>query len=641
MFRRLIYAALLIAALAALQAPAASALGGQCSGANVSGKGSFLQNRAQAIWSGKESGFNVSKTPTACSGGQGSGGIPKVAYTPIGSGAALHAWGADDGVFHDESTHFLTTDTAPSGPAGEEGTQIAEMSKALGSGLVVVPVANTSIAIVAEPPQLPAHPACELTQIIQADLEGIFSGQLTNWRQVGTVSDTEAGGDCDQAITRVVREEASGTTYQFKHFLGELQPEDLECTGETSQTWAQLQPGTQASTPNTSWPRKADCQEGEGPVTTVAVVGEGAAAPVEYVLSNPGTITFAPLPVAGPLASGKMLQVWNGIGFANPNNEQQANCNEAAYELPAGVESGVNVDWSGVYGSNPVIGSGSYPLCTLSWIVVPELAANVFSNKIATTLRDYLSFVNAEAGGREEVLGQWYAHLPGPVVSAAEVAIEKIGGEGEEEEGGPKTGTVLCKASPEVKAGVFTCPAGQGFAGKVTGTVVPSTVATFTSTAGLEGTISCAKGNWTGEFKEDGTSAGAGVTLFTLGTTEGCSTTFPEEPEAVVEMINLPYEESRFVYLNWLSPQGAFVWAKTEGEQIQLRVKGTAPEGCNYSPAFLSGQVINGTPSKMLITGTWEFFEGSEEQCAAVLQQSAQMTVTRTGEGLPLYLTGQ
>lgn len=637
-------ASLLIVATAALHPGSAAALGEQCSGSKIDGQGSSLQVRAQAGWTkaGEGSGFNGSSDASACSGSQGSKGKPGVSYGQIGSGAALHAWGADDGVFYKKGINFLGTDEAPAGPVGEAGTQLANIKKAIGSDLVVAPVAQTAIAILAHPPALPAHAACVVSQVTNGDLEGVFSGRITNWRQLVTASDAEPGGDCDQAITRVVRQDASGTTYQLKHYLGQIEPEALECTGEAPQTWAQLQPGSEAGSPNTTWPRKAACQEGEGPVTALAAVG-GTGATIEYTVANAGTITYAPLPQAQESASKWIADVYNGVGFADPvAGENEANCAAAEYELPAGWAEGVNVDWSDVYGSNPTIGSGNYPICTLTWTLAPANAAAVFGNKAGTTIRDYLSYVVAEEGGQKDLFASWYRPLPAEVRTAAEAAVGSIGGESEEEEGGG-TGTVLCKGPAEYNEGTLDCPSGQGFTGtKLSGILAPESTATFVSTFGPEGTITCTQAYYVGEFEEDGSSTpGGGITHLDFGEKEGCTSTFPGKPEAVLWLEAPSYDASRFVYLGVLPPEGAFVLAKQKGGQILMRLEGLA-EACVYMPNFFSGQVVNGL-STLGIQATWKLFEGPSELCPTTMQQSSQLRLIQGGSGTgePIYIAGE
>lgn len=644
-------AVLVAAAFGAINVSGAAALGEQCSGKQSRGLGAFLQTKAQERWaSSGESGFNGSPHPLACSGSQGSGGTPEVSFTPLGSPAALHYWGADDGVLHkgefESVFDHLGTDIAPSGPVSEEGTMLANMKAALASDVVVVPVTQTAIAIAANPPALPAHPACAVPRINAAQLQKVFSGELKNWRQLGAASDPTVGGDCDQAITRIVRDEGAGTTYQFKHYLNSVNPAPLACSGAAKRTWAQLQAqfGGESS-PNVEWPRNADCQEGEGPVTIVAgPAAEGEQGPLAYVAANPGTITYGSLPEAQQWAPKQVIDVHNGVKPASPEVKGGgANCGAAKYTLPAGAKAGLNVDWSQVYGSDPSIGEAAknaYPICTLTWDVAAANSAGLFGNGVATTLHDYLAFVVDKEGGQAAVGNAGYADLPNPVAKAAVAAVAQIGGEGgEEEEEGPE-GTVLCKVSPELEGGVLACPKGQGFSGvKVTGSVLPETAATFSSTGGPELTVTCPQGEYFGEFNEDGTSSGNGISSFEFGLKAGCATTFPEEPEAVVSFENPPYEASLFQYLGASAPQGSFTLAKAEGQPL-LRIQSSV--ACVYFPADLQGQVTNGSPTQLLSFGKWLLAEESPgELCPTSLTHQAQLSVTSVAEGKSLYIAGK
>ncbi|HEU4707285.1 MAG TPA: substrate-binding domain-containing protein [Solirubrobacterales bacterium] len=634
-------AVLSLTAISALDATGASALGKQCSGGEIVGEGAHLQETAQSAWTGsKETGFNGSGAASACNGSQGSGGKPKVQFNGFSSGGALAEWGAEDGKLHIENRAFIATDEPPAGPVGEAGTQLANMKAALISDLVVAPATQTAIAIVANPPQLPAHSACVVGQVSQSDLEAVFSGQLTNWRQLSTASDQAAGGDCDQAITRVVRNDLSGVTYQFKHYLDQLNPEALPCTGKSQKSWAQLQSSREPEKLNLVWPRKSDCQEGEGPVTVVTAP-KGTETWVGYVAEHRGTITYAELPKAKQLASEYIVKVGNGVNMVRPDLESEANCAATKYSLPSGWESGLNADWSQVYGANPEIGKevgeNAYPICTLTWNITAAKAGSVFGNEAGTTVRDYLRYLNDSKGGQQDVLGHWYSPLPGNVSEATAVALEQIGAGG----GGSASGTVLCKASPKSSEGVLRCPEGEGFTGiEVTGELLPETEATFGSTAGPELSVSCPQGEYQGEFAKDGSSASGGIVNFVFGNKTGCTTTFPESPEAVVRFANPALNASKFVYLSPLAPHGALVLAKKSG-QIELRIESSIE--CTYVPTFLGGQVVNGSPTTLTVQGLWQWIEGPEEACPKTLQQSSQLAITQGGggEGAPLYVAGE
>jgi len=652
-WRGVLFAALLalLAALGAVNATGASALGPQCSGSSAKGLGAFLQAQAQQRWSAKgEQGFNGSANPLACNGSQGSGGTPSVGYVPVGSPAALHAWGADDGVLHTGSTyHFLGTDIAPSGSVAEPGTMLANMKKALGSDVAVVPVTQTAIAIAAHPPTLPAHSPCAVPKITPVQLQKVFSGEIKNWRQIGTASDSSVGGDCDQAITRIVREESAGTTYQFKHFLNSVNGAPLACTGKEKRTWAQLQApfGVEAS-PNVQWPRNSDCQAGEGKVTTVSTgFGEGEVGALAYVAENAGTITYGSLPEAQQWAPKQIVDVFNGIKYADPaTSENGANCAGAKYTRPAGWESGVNVDWSQVYGSDPNIGESSknaYPICTLTWDVA---ATGHFSEAAATTVHDYLAFVVAKEGGQAAVRKAGYRDLPATIAEAANAAISHINGnkeeggeeeEGEEEEGGGGTGTVLCNVEPEPVEGVLTCA--EPFKGeKVTGTLMPEQVAVFESTGGPKLTVTCTDGRYGGSFDADGTSIG-GIYEFAFGLGEGCTTTLPGEPEAIVSLENTPFDASTFKYFSPEGPQGSLSLAKSGGGVPLLRIQSSTT--CVYAAAGLEFFVFNGSPSVLYMKGGWELVETESEACPSALVGYAPMTLTAYAEHLPLYIAGK
>lgn len=639
----------LLAALGAMHAAGASALGEQCSGSNAKGLGAFLQAQAQERWSAEnEAGFNGSSNPLACSGSQGSGGTPDVSYVPVGSPDALRAWGAQDGVNHAKEfgfpVNFLGTDIAPSGPVGEEGTMLAKMKKALGSDLAVVPVTQTAIAIAAHPPALPAHSPCLVPKITPVQLQKVFSGEIKNWRQIGTASDSSIGGDCDQAITRIVRGEGAGTTYQFKHFLNSVNGAPLDCTGKTKRTWAQLQaPFGGETSPNVEWPRSSDCQPGEGKVTTVAPGGgESEAGPLVYVAENAGTITYGSLPAAKQWAPEQVVNVFNGIKYAQPDTaEGEANCGGAKYARPAGWESGVNVDWSQVYGSDPNIGEtakNAYPICTLTWDVA---GTDLFTEKVATTVHDYLAFVVAKEGGQAAVRKAGYRDLPASIAEAAIAAIAQIDGSeeegGEEEEGGGGTGTVLCNVEPELVEGVLTCA--EPFKGeKVTGILLPEKVATFESASGPKLTVTCPEGNYGGLFKEDGSSS-VGIYNFDFGLLEGCSTTLPEGPEAIVSLENPPYDASAFKYTGPEGPNGTFNLAKSGGGLPLLRIQSSIV--CVYAPSALEFTVYNGSPSQLIMQGKWKIAESGSEACPSVLTSYAPMSLTAYGEHLPLYIAGK
>ena len=140
------------------------------------------------------------------------------------------------------SLSYISTDDAPT------AAQIDNIkSVAGGAKLAVVPVTQTAIAVVAN---LPA--GCELEGIGNTALAAVMEGRVSNWSKV---EGTE--GECNSPITRVVRKDASGTTYQFKNYLFRLYNKGLFCTTGSTEgkaTWADLQAIGGGGKPNIDWP---------------------------------------------------------------------------------------------------------------------------------------------------------------------------------------------------------------------------------------------------------------------------------------------------------------------------------------------------------------------------------------------------
>jgi ABC-type phosphate transport system substrate-binding protein len=401
-----------------------------CTGEDIVGAGSSLQREAQdGIW---------------IPGFQGPGGVcagrgtePQVSYEPTGSGGALEAWGFEGGSF-DTSRAFIGTDGAPT------SAQIGNAKSAAGgsSQVLVIPVAQTAIAVLADPPA-----NCTVTEITNGQLQEVFRGTRRRWDQI----DTAHGAGCEGAkITRVVRPDGSGTTYQFKHYLSLINNTTLSCVAGT-QSWTDIQPIGPGGGPNTVWPENGagGCRGNQlSPVVTANQAGGGAL--VAKVNSTPGSIGYAAVADVeeGKAGSTHALALQNnGIGtslgkahFASPvvSGGEAANCQTAQYNVPTAGQlggSGENVDWSGVYGAKLGSGGDAYPLCTLTWdVALKGYSAAGFSPGVETTVSDYLrAYVTADAGqGALEAMGRFYAPLPPStkpsrdVLSAARLAASKI-----------------------------------------------------------------------------------------------------------------------------------------------------------------------------------------------------------------------
>lgn len=395
-------AALGVAALGASGASAAAV----CTGSNIIGQGASLQkNVQQTIWA-----------PAFANEVCNKGVHPTVTYESTGSGAGLKEWNADGarGSLNHER-QFIGTDDAPT------ATQIANITGVAGGAkLLVIPVAQTAISVVANPPA-----GCTVGAITNQDLSLVFRGNDTTWSKLVTA---EGGAACNAPITRVVRKDGSGTTYQFKNYLSQIYPSGLPCTTggtEGKASWKELEPIANAETgaPNTTWPESCTGKV-LSPLLKPAASGGGEV--VKTVNATEGSIGYAALPDAKSNGAKAILQVQNNglkaVGeatFADPASGSLANCANASYAVPVNAQNkvgstGFDVDWSQVFGGLPAIGGTAYPICTLTYDLAfhgYQAAGFVFKN--STTVRDYLNEYVVKGGQTSLVTaGGFYSPLP-------------------------------------------------------------------------------------------------------------------------------------------------------------------------------------------------------------------------------------
>ena len=334
----------LLAALGAVSATGASALGEQCSGGKAKGMGSFLQTRAQQQWSFGKFGFNAASSPLACSGSQGSGGTPQVSHVPLSSAGALRHWGAEDGSLHTPAgfrflANLISTDIAPSGPVGEEGSMLAKMKAALGSDVAVVPVTQTSDR--GRRPPAAAARACRLRRFAdqqRAAGEGVQRPDQELAPAGGSVGlDARwrlRPGDHPNRPRRKLRHhlpvqalpELDRTRAARLHGRSET---DLGTAAGAVRRRNLAEPGMAAQSRLPGRRRPGDDR--------LRPDRRGGGGPLGYVRDTPGTITYGSLPEAQQQAPEQIVDVHNGVKFAGPeNSEGGANCGAAKYTRPAG-----------------------------------------------------------------------------------------------------------------------------------------------------------------------------------------------------------------------------------------------------------------------------------------------------------------
>ena len=386
----------------------------KCTGSNITGQGSSLQHVAQeAVWG---PGFESS----ICN----SGTHPTITYNSTGSGAGLKAWNATGAQgFINTGLSFIASDDAPT-PAQLSNIE----SVAGGAKVAVIPVAQTAISIVANPPA-----GCEVEGITNSNLAGVFEGRIKEWSKL---EGTE--GTCNSPITRVVREDASGTTYQFKNYLYALYKKGLSCTSGSTEgkaSWAELEP---VETPNLSWPET--CSE-KSLSALVRPAASGGGEVVKKVNTTEGSIGYAALPDAENNKKGTTViltlqnngqKTGSSAEFAEPAAGTTANCGAVAYS-GFKLNGSLDVDWSGVYGAHPAVGGTSYPLCTLTYdLAFHGYKAAGFTEGQEITTHDYLTEYITASTGQAAINSHFYSGLPTSseekydVLGAAQKAAKNI-----------------------------------------------------------------------------------------------------------------------------------------------------------------------------------------------------------------------
>jgi len=356
-----------------------------CSGTNIIGTGSVLQGTAQdSIWAPQ-------LPASVCPGG------PTVFYEFDNDSAPQiadlwHADGTAGPIGHEYA--FLGTDQAPN------ATQIANIDAAAGVGvqLAVVPVAQTSIAVVANPPG-----GCTVEEVTSGDLTAVFEGRFTKWSQLDT-----AEGNCSSSITRVVPLGTEAVTAQFKNYLYQLNKKALACAPGKA-TWQGLVAA------NTAWPEAC----AEKALSALVRPGlEGGRFVAGTVNATAGSIGFATLREAEAEAAPTLRLQDNGFApageaaFASPKAGAAANCSAMTYKRPAGG-GGLDLDWSGVFGAKPAIGAGAYPLCMLTYVLAFHgYEAAGFPVGVGATVKDYVNGLVVTDAGQAGIEGDGYAPLP-------------------------------------------------------------------------------------------------------------------------------------------------------------------------------------------------------------------------------------
>jgi ABC-type phosphate transport system substrate-binding protein len=411
-----------------------------CSGVNVTGQGASTQKAIQqGFWNPQ---FNSSTDKFACSGSQGTGGKPTVAYTSTGSGTALKSWGietkAGETINFGPTNAFLGTDEPPS--AAQEAELLKEESAETAGTVLTIPVLQVAVAPVVHLPSgctATSTPAPGRLVLSQKTLEGIFAGTVTTWGAIKDGGDTLTGAGCAEApIQVVVRQDQSGTTHIIKRFLNLLDTAALE-TESGTHTWGELSEGSL----NTVWPTAAK---------VIRPAAKGGGEEVAKVAATPGSIGYAG--VADARANAAFVPGTGGPGTAtfwaeleneskkgkakyqDPSNngdvaaKAESNCKKTLYsngkiEFPPPT---AKETWNEVTSKTS---EKTYPLCGFSFVVAVSKYSLLPGTSAgeAETVKNYVQYVIDKKGGQPLLLTSDYLTLPTEVLKIAVTGATEIG----------------------------------------------------------------------------------------------------------------------------------------------------------------------------------------------------------------------
>jgi ABC-type phosphate transport system substrate-binding protein len=431
--RRFISACVLsVAASAALVAPGAASAATQCSGSNIVGAGASFQKLAQETWG---PAFNTSKNPKACSGTQGSKGIPTHGYESVGSGAGLERWGYKGHAFEAGGTAIVSTDEAPN-PAIKAEMEANETTLTPET-VQSVPIVQGSVAIVMN---LPANCVATSTAVPgrlvlnNVTLESIWRGTITKWSEIKDSGDALSGAGCnpETTITRVVRLDGSGTTHILKAYLALINATSFETEKAETKTWKELDEGPE----NTTWPKLA---------SVVKPVKTGGGAVAAKVAETPSSIGYVALSDArnnggfsktgGPGTGKFWAEIQNSgtstkkLTYADPasNGDAEAvanaNCEKEKFTNGLGTKFPPKTtaeDWSQVTTATK---QKNYTLCGITYALVLKGYSKYpgTTEGEAITAHDFLLWVleTKAEGGQPTINNHDYLPLPKSLVKEA------------------------------------------------------------------------------------------------------------------------------------------------------------------------------------------------------------------------------
>ena len=257
------------------------------------------------------------------------------------------------------------------------------------------PVGGSSVAIIVNFGTACSKKDPTTLALTAKEVSRLFGGDVATWadRELGENNAALAADGCTGAVTRIVRQDSSGTTNIFKQYLIRAENERTGQLCAVGKLWEAY------FSTNTEWPGKQKpTEEGTCSAITTALKS-GNPELIAKLKETQGGIGYADLPqaVGNGFVIATVQSATGNSGYQSPVNGKAANCSYTSVQPPVGSASnavglsGEGANWANNAEPNEenVTDRGSkYPICGLTWDLAFTGLSNTSTSAIAPLTAD-------------------------------------------------------------------------------------------------------------------------------------------------------------------------------------------------------------------------------------------------------------